>query len=73
MQRRDTEKMAVREETAIKGWKKHRGKPTTDVKSEKEVESEKNDEEEAIETASERRKFRKDQKKVGESLITAAF
>ena len=28
---------------------------------------------EAIEAASERRKFRKDQKKVGESLITAAF
>ena len=47
--------MAVREETALKGRKKRRGKPTADVKSEKEVESEKNDEEEAIEAASERR------------------
>ena len=35
MQRRDTEKMAVREETALKGRKKRRGKPTADVKDEK--------------------------------------
>ena len=73
MQRRDTEKMAVREKTALKGRKKRRGKPTADVKAEKEVESEKNNEEEATEAASELRKFRKDQKKVGESLTTAAF
>ena len=33
--------MAVREETALKGQKKRRGKPTADVKDEKEVESEK--------------------------------
>ena len=39
MQRRDTEKMAVREETALKGRKKRRGKSTADVKAEKEVES----------------------------------
>ena len=38
MQRRDTEKMAVQEETALKGQKKRREKPTADVKDEKEVE-----------------------------------
>ena len=41
IQKRNTEKMAVREEIALKGRKKRRGKPTADVKAEKEVESEK--------------------------------